>query len=75
MANLSELTSRELEILRFVISGKTNKDIAAEISISPKTVEFHLDNIYTKIGVKTRSMAGVWALQHGLAVETSGISG
>jgi len=75
MANLSALTPRELEILRFVIAGKTNKDIASEVCISQKTVEFHLDNIYTKIGVRTRLMAGVWALQHGLVVETSGISG
>ena len=70
MANLSDLTSRELEILQLVIAGKTNKAIAREISISAKTVEFHLENIYTKIGVRARLMAGIWAIQHGLQVET-----
>jgi len=70
MKTLSSLTARELEILQLVVSGYTNKAIAAEIYISEKTVEFHLDNIYTKIGVRTRLMAGIWAIQQGIAVET-----
>jgi len=70
MASISDLTPREFEILQFVITGKTNKTIAAEIYISEKTVEFHLDNIYTKIGVRTRLMAGVWAIQQGLQTAT-----
>jgi len=70
MTTLSNLTSRELEILQLVLAGFTNKAIAAEISISEKTVEFHLDNIYTKIGVRTRLMAGIWAMQRGLTAET-----
>jgi DNA-binding NarL/FixJ family response regulator len=69
MASISDLTPRELEILQLVIAGKTNKTIASEIYISEKTVEFHLDNIYTKIGVRTRLMAGVWAIQQGLETE------
>lgn len=72
MAGLSDLTPRELEILRLVLAGKTNRAIAAAIFISEKTVEFHLDNIYSKIGVRTRLLAGVWALQRGLPVETPG---
>jgi DNA-binding NarL/FixJ family response regulator len=40
------------------------------MNISEKTVEFHLDNIYTKIGVRTRVMAGLWALQQGILAET-----
>ena len=70
MRSLSGLTSRELEVLRLVIAGHTNKAIAAEIFISEKTVEFHLDHIYTKLGVRTRLMATVWALQHGIEAET-----
>ena len=70
MTTLSDLTSRELEILQLVLAGHTNKAIAAEIYISEKTVEFHLENIYTKIGVRTRLMAGIWALQQGLLAET-----
>jgi DNA-binding NarL/FixJ family response regulator len=66
MTTLSSLTPRELEILRLVLAGYTNKAIAAEIYINEKTVEFHLDNMYTKIGVRTRLMAGIWALQQGI---------
>ena len=72
MTTLSDLTSRELEILQLILAGCTNKAIAAEMFISEKTVEFHLDNIYTKIGLRTRIMAGVWALQQGIEVEISG---
>ena len=67
---LSDLTSREVEILRLVLAGYTNKAIAADICISEKTVEFHLDNIYTKIGARSRLMAGIWAMQHGIEAET-----
>ena len=70
MKTLSDLTSRELAILQLILVGYTNKAIAAEIHVSEKTVEFHLENIYTKIGVRTRLMAGIWALQQGLLVET-----
>ena len=70
MASLSDLTSRELEILQLVLAGYTNKAIAAEIYISEKTVEFHLDHIYNKIGVRTRLMAGIWALQQGILIGT-----
>ena len=69
MTTLTDLTPRELEILRLVLEGRTNKAIAAEIFISEKTVEFHLDNLYTKIGVRTRLMAGIWALQQGIEME------
>lgn len=70
MASLNDLTPRELEILLLVITGKTNKEIAHEIFISKKTVEFHLDNIYSKIGMRTRVMVGIWAIQHGIQAET-----
>ena len=66
MTTLSNLTSRELEILQLVLAGFTNKALAAQVSISEKTVEFHLDNIYTKIGVRTRLLAGMWAMQQGV---------
>ena len=73
MTTLSDLTPRELEILELLLNGYTNKAIAAEILISEKTVEFHLDNIYTKTGARTRLLAGLWALQQGRATETGGI--
>jgi len=70
MEELSNLTPREMQILQLVIEGKTNRAIAIEIYISEKTVEFHLDHIYTKIGVRSRLMAGVWAIQQGIMVKT-----
>ena len=66
MTTISDLTTRELEIIQLVLAGYTNKAIAAEIYISEKTVEFHLDHIYGKIGVRTRVLAGVWAMQQGI---------
>jgi non-specific serine/threonine protein kinase len=73
MATLSDLTPREKEILRLVLAGQTNKAIAAAILISEKTVEFHLDHIYTKIGMRTRMQAGMWAMQQGISQGTRGI--
>jgi len=73
MTTLSDLTPRELEILELVLNGYTNRAIASEISISEKTVEFHLDNIYTKTGARTRLLAGLWALQQRVDAETRGI--
>ena len=75
MTTLADLTARELEILQLVLAGYTNKAIAAQICISEKTVEFHLDHIYSKLGVRTRLMAGVWALQQGMGTELRGIPG
>ena len=69
MTHLSDLTQRELQILQLVIAGKTNKAIAYEIQISEKTVEFHLDNVYSKLGARSRLMASIWALQHGINTE------
>ena len=73
MATLSDLTPREEEILRLVLAGRTNKSIAAEICVSEKTVEFHLSKIYTKIGSRTRMLAGIWAMQQGIGTKTRGI--
>lgn len=69
MTTLSNLTPREMEILQLVLAGYTNKAIAAKLLISEKTVEFHLDNLYSKIGARTRLLAGLWALQHGILTE------
>ncbi len=58
------LTGREVEVLRLVASGKTNKEIAAKLSLSDKTVARHLSNIFTKIDVTTRSAATAFAFAH-----------
>lgn len=70
MESLTDLTPREMQILQLVIEGKTNRAIATEIYISEKTVEFHLDHIYSKIGVRSRLMAGVWAIKQGILPKT-----
>ena len=70
MAALSDLTPRETEILQLVLAGQTNKAIAVQIFVTEKTVEFHLNHLYTKIGVHTRLMAGIWAIQHDIWAET-----
>ena len=69
MARLSDLTPREMEVLQLLIDGKTNKAIASEMAVSEKTVEFHLENIYTKLGVRTRLMVSIWALRQGIEAE------
>ena len=66
MPDLSDLTPREIEILQQVLAGRTNKAIAVEFCIAEKTVEFHLRKMYTKIGVRTRLMASVWAVEQGI---------
>ncbi len=60
------LTPREAEVLRLVASGKTNRDIAVELVISEHTVGRHLQNLYAKLGVSSRSAATAYAFEHGL---------
>ncbi|MDB6048717.1 MAG: DNA-binding response regulator, LuxR family protein [Pseudomonas sp.] len=52
-----KLTEREIEVLRWVSCGKTNKDIADILQLSPRTVNKHLEHIYIKLGVETRTAA------------------
>ncbi len=61
------LTSREVEVLRLVASGMTDAQIAAELVISPRTVNAHLFSIYSKLGVGSRSAATRYAIEHNLA--------
>lgn len=60
------LTPREWEVLRLVAGGDTNKRIAAALSISERTVERHVSNIFHKLGVSTRSAATAYAYEHEL---------
>jgi ATP/maltotriose-dependent transcriptional regulator MalT len=62
------LTSRELEVLRLVAHGKTNRQIAHELNISEKTVARHVSNIFTKLDLSTRAAATAYAFTHGLVV-------
>ncbi|HEY3008641.1 MAG TPA: helix-turn-helix transcriptional regulator [Micromonosporaceae bacterium] len=60
------LSPREVEVLRLVAAGKTNQAIAAALFLSEKTVARHLSNIFTKLGVGTRTAAAAYAYEHGL---------
>jgi DNA-binding CsgD family transcriptional regulator len=60
------LTARETEVLTLVAQGKTNRAIAAELCISEKTVASHLNHIFTKLGLASRSAATAYAYQHDL---------
>ena len=58
------LSRREIEVLRLVADGRTSGEIAAQLFISSRTAEHHVQNIYTKIGVSSRAAATRWATQH-----------
>jgi len=60
------LTDREVEVLRLVATGNTNKEIAATLFLSEKTVSRHLSNIFTKIGVSSRAAATAFAFETGI---------
>jgi DNA-binding NarL/FixJ family response regulator len=60
------LSTRELEVLRLVASGKTNKTIAGELFLSEKTVDRHVSNIFSKLNVSSRAAATAWAYRHHL---------
>jgi DNA-binding CsgD family transcriptional regulator/tetratricopeptide (TPR) repeat protein len=60
------LTARELEVLRLVASGRTNRQIATELVVSEHTVARHVQNIFTKLSVSTRAAATAFAFEHGL---------
>ena len=63
------LTQREVEVLRLLARGLSNKQIAEQLVISPKTVANHVEHIYAKIGASTRARASLFAMQHGLLPE------
>ena len=60
------LSERELQVLRLLAAGKTNRAIAEELFISEKTVARHVSNIFDKVGVSSRTGAAAWAFHHNL---------
>jgi DNA-binding NarL/FixJ family response regulator len=60
------LSQRELEVLRLVAAGKSNREIAATLFISEHTVARHLQNIYSKLGLSSRAAATAFAFEHEL---------
>jgi DNA-binding NarL/FixJ family response regulator len=60
------LTAREVEVLQLIAAGHANKEIAAQLFLSEKTVSRHLSNIFTKIGVSSRAAATAFAFEQQL---------
>ncbi len=63
------LSEREVEVLRFVARGKTNKEIGALLGISPRTVQVHVAHVYDKLGVYSRAGAAIFAVENALLDE------
>ena len=63
----ADLTATEAQVLRLLAGGRTTKEIAGELVVAVSTVDRHLTHIYQKLGVRNRSAATAFALQHGLA--------
>jgi DNA-binding CsgD family transcriptional regulator/tetratricopeptide (TPR) repeat protein len=64
--SIGSLSDREVQVLRLLRSGKTNRAIAEKLFISDKTVARHVSNIFDKLGVSTRTEAAAWAFEHDL---------
>jgi len=62
----SELSSREIEVLKLIANGKDNAQIAADLHISPKTVKNHISNILMKLQIQNRIQAAVYAVRSGI---------
>lgn len=67
LARVDGLTLREVEILRLVAAGMTNRQTAERLGLSIRTVDAHLRSIYAKLGIKSRSAATRYAVEHNLA--------
>lgn len=72
-ARTAGLTEREIDVVKAVARGLSNKAVAAELWVTVQTVKFHLTSIYRKLGINNRTEAASWALSKGLgyAVETA----
>jgi HD-GYP domain-containing protein (c-di-GMP phosphodiesterase class II) len=60
------LTDREVDVLRLIARGRTNREAAGELHLSPKTVGRHVENLYGKIGVSSRAAAALFAMEERL---------
>jgi DNA-binding NarL/FixJ family response regulator len=63
------LTRRQVDVLRQMAAGRSNREIAAALVISPRTAEHHVQDVYARIGVSTRAGAALFAMEHGLLAE------
>jgi DNA-binding CsgD family transcriptional regulator len=58
------LSNREIDVVRLIVRGQSNKQIASGLKIAPATVKRHLENVFTKIGSRTRAAIAVWAVEN-----------
>jgi HD-GYP domain-containing protein (c-di-GMP phosphodiesterase class II) len=70
-ARPAQLTERELDVLRLIARGQSIKQMAQQLTISPKTVDSHIQHIYEKLGVSTRAGATLFAVEHNLLTPTA----
>jgi DNA-binding NarL/FixJ family response regulator len=63
------LTERQVQVLRLVARGLSNRAIAAELVISPRTAEHHVQDVYARLGVSSRAAATLVAMQHGVLAD------
>ncbi|GEM_PF-124519 len=68
IAGTPQLTEREIEVLKYIARGLSNRDIAKEMVISEKTVKTHVSSILGKLGVEDRTQAAIWAVKNGMGV-------
>jgi DNA-binding NarL/FixJ family response regulator len=61
------LTPREVEVLRLIAQGRSNREISGELSVTDHTVKTHISHIYDKLGVRSRTQAALYAIDSGLA--------
>ena len=62
----ARLTPRELDVLRLIAAGHSDREIAAELFVSPRTVNVHVSNIFSKLGIHSRAAVTAHAIRHGL---------
>ena len=60
------LSNREMQILRLLVAGRSNKEIAKELAITEATVKVHVKSVLRKVQVANRTQAAIWALHHGM---------
>ena len=61
-SKVADLTAQELQVSRFVAQGLSNREVAGQLFLSPRTIDFHLRNVFTKLGVSSRAeLTRLWA--------------
>lgn len=68
------LTDRQVEVLRLLATGLSNKQIARRLNLSPRTAEHHVQDIYTRLGVSSRAPAALFAMEHNLLGPAGGLA-